>query len=171
MNWIIVVMQRGVEIGMGTDWQLVRDTIIATIDACEKLESLAVTDEEKGDPRARVGDYENGVAVGDFLTRFWNYPEGSQRDIVRLRAKLGAGDQKYCTEFSRALINTARACAEIVGVSAEDLDREVEGFEVHCGSAGKSMRSQLTGIGSIYGKWMVPSVTTAVTEYRESPPE
>ncbi|MAE60259.1 MAG: hypothetical protein CMJ49_02765 [Planctomycetaceae bacterium] len=156
---------------MGTDWQLIRDTLSATIDACEKLELLAVTDAEKGDPRARVGDNEEGVAVGDFFDRFWTYPEGVQRDIIRLRSKLGSGDQKHHTAFSRALVNTALACAEIIDVRSEELHREVEGFESHCGSAGRSMKSQLTGIGSIYASWMVPSITKAVTDYREHPPK
>jgi hypothetical protein len=164
-------MHKRKEDEMGTNWQLIRDTLNATIDACEKLEPLNVTDAEKGDPRARVGDYEQGVSIGDFFNRFWNYPEDAQRDILGVRYKLGTKDRKYHSEFARALINTARACAEIIGVSPEDLNREIEGFEPHCGDTGKSMRAQLTDIGKIYSGWMVPSITKAVTEYRENPPE
>jgi len=159
------------EDNMATDWQLIRNTLSATVDACEKLESLAVTDAEKGDHRARVGDYADGVAVGDFFNRFCRYPEGSQRDIIRLRSRLNCGDQKYPTEFAHALVNTARACAEIIGVPPGDLSREVADFAPHCDSAGRSMESQLAGIGSIYTRWMVPSITKAVTEYRRNPPK
>jgi hypothetical protein len=146
---------------------LIREVINATIDACEELEALAVTAQEKGDPRARWGDYQTGVSVGDFFDRFWRYPEGSQRDIIRLRSRLGIGDQKYYSEFARALINTAAACAEIIGVSDEDLDRQDEAFESHCGSAETSIRYQLERIGWIYENWMVPEITKAIEAYRE----
>lgn len=154
---------------MATDWQLVREVINATIDACEKLEPLGVTDQEQGDHRARWGNYEDGVSVGDFFGRFWAYPGGAQRDILGLRYKLGIEDRGH-PEFGRALVNTARACAEIIGVAPVDLDRKAEGFEPHCGSAGNSMRSQLTGIGKIYRNWMVPEITKAVEKYRKEFP-
>lgn len=156
---------------MATDWQMIRETLNATVDACEKLEALDVTATEKGDHRARAGDYEDGVAVGDFFTRFWQYPEGAQRDIVRIRSQLGVGDLKHTTELGRAIIHTAMACAEAIGLSEDDLTREVAGFTPHCPSAGPSVKSQLADIGKIYRNWMVPSVTKAVTEYRQNPPE
>ena len=155
---------------MATDWEMIRETINATVDACEKLEALGVSDVEMGDHRARAGDYEDGVAVGDFFTRFWKYPEGSQRDIVRIRSQRGMGDLKYNTELGRALINTATACAEAIGISGEDLSREAEGFTPHCPSAGPSVKGQLADIGKIYRDWMVPSLTKAVTEYRKQYP-
>ena len=153
-----------------TDWRLIRDVLNSTIDACERLEALAVTAAEKGDPRARLGDYEDGVAVGDFFTRFWQYPEGAQRDILRIRSRLHTGDQKHYSEYARALINTAMACAEAIGLSREELRREIAGFDAHCPSAGTSVVSQLTGIGDIYRKWMVPGITKAITEHRERYP-
>jgi hypothetical protein len=151
---------------MTTDWQLIREAMNATIDACEALESLEVTAREKGDPEVRWGDYEVGVSVGDFFTRFWQYPEGSQRDIIRRRSKLDIGDQKHLSELARALIYTAAACAEVIGVSEESLDSEVEGFESHCGSAHTSIRSQIEAIGAIYRQWMIPEITHALKTYR-----
>lgn len=151
-----------------TDWQLIRDVMNATIDACEALEALDVTTAEKWDPEARWGDFETGVSVGDFFDRFWRYPEGAQRDIIRLRHRLELGDQKYLTEFGRALINAAAACAEAIGVQEADLDRRAEDFVPHCGSGAESIRSQLAGIGRIYQTWMVPEVRRAIRAYRES---
>ena len=156
--------------GSATDWQLIREVLNATIDACEELETLDLSAAEKGDHRAGLGDYEDGVAVGDFLTRFWQYPEGVQRDIVRIRARLDDNDQKHYSEYARALINTAMACAEAIGLSRDELRREIAGFDPHCPSAGTSVASQLTGIGDIYRKWMVPGITKAVIEYRERYP-
>ena len=152
---------------MATDWQMIRETLNATVDACEKLEALEVSDMEKGDHRARMGDYDDGVAVGDFYTRFWKYPEGAQRDIMRICSQLGIGDLKYTSELGRALVNTAKACAEAIGISGEDLSREAEGFAPHCPTAGSSVKSQLAGIGGIYRNWMVPGIAKAVAEYRK----
>ena len=151
---------------MTTDWDLIRDTLHATIDACEQLEALDVKDCESGDHRARSGDYETGVSVGDFFHRFYTYPEDAACEVLRLRGKLDVEDRATRREFGRALIAVARACAEIIGVSPEDLRREAEGFEPHCHSAGASIRSQLEGISRIYRDWMVPEITSAITAYR-----
>lgn len=156
---------------MATNWQMIRDTLNATVDACEKLETLSVTEIEKGDHRARSGNYEDGVAVGDFFTRFWQYPEGAQRDIVRIRSQLSAGDLKHNTEFGRALVYTAMACAEAIGLSDDDLSREIADFAPHCPSAGASVKRQLADIGKIYRNWIVTSVGKAVAEYREKYPQ
>ena len=153
---------------MKTDWELVREVLNATIDACEALEALDVKPSEKGDPAIRWGDFDTGVSVGDFFQRFWRYPEGAQRDIVRLRAHLDVEDQKYLSELGRALINTAAACAEIIGVPPDDLDRPVDGFVPHCGSGANTMRGQLEGIGSIYRRWMVPEIKAAIQTYRQA---
>jgi hypothetical protein len=150
-----------------TDWALIRKVMNETIDACEAMDSLNITMDEKCNPEIRWGDFETGVAVGDFLNRFQAYPEGSQRDIIRLRSKLNIEDQKYYTELARALMNTAAACAEVIGVPKEGLDKEASDFKPHCESAGKSMRSQLEGIPKIQNNWMVHEVTNAIKKHRE----
>lgn len=150
-----------------TDWALIRKVMNETIDACEAMEALDITMEEKCDPKIRWGDFETGVAVGDFLNRFQAYPEGSQRDIIRIRSQLKIGDQKYYTEVAKALMHTAAACAEVIGVPKAELDKELADFEPHCGSAGKSMRSQLEGIPKIQNNWMVKEVTIAIKKHRE----
>lgn len=162
-----VIHKETEEPDMSTDWNLIREAMNATIDACEKLEKLEVKDSEAGDHRARWGDYENGVAVGDFFNRFWNYPEDASRDIIALKTKLNIEDRNLRPEIPRALIGAARACAEIIGVSPEDLDKTAEDFKAHCGTAGNSIKGQIDGIGSIYQKWMIPEITRAINEYRK----
>lgn len=150
-----------------TDWDLIRKVMNETIDACEAMDSLDIAMAEKCDPNIRWGDFETGVAVGDFLNRFQAYPEGSQRDIIRLRSQLDIEDQKRYTELSKALMNTAAACAEAIGVPKEYLDKEASEFKPHCGSAGKSIRSQLEGIPKIQNSWMVHEVTNAIKKHRQ----
>ena len=66
---------------MPTDWALVREVMNGTIDACEAIETLE-PDLFAGEYEARSG-FQDDVCVGDFLNRFWQYPEGAARDIVR----------------------------------------------------------------------------------------
>ena len=150
---------------MATDWQLVRTVMNGVIDACEAMERLGA-DPYAGEYEAR-SDYQDDVCVGDFLTRFWQYPEGAAGDIVRIRAALRC-DQKHPSEMARALVAAATACAEAVGMPEELLGREVEDLEPHCGSAGKSVRSQLEAIPSIQNGWMLTGVTRALEEWRKS---
>jgi len=137
------------------------------MDACEAMEALQ-PDLYTGEYEAR-SDYQDDVCVGDFLSRFWQYPEGSQRDIIRIRAALGC-DQKHPPEVARALVAAAMACAEAVGVPEERLGCEVEGLQPHCGSAGKSVRSQLEGIPAIQNGWMLTGVSRALAQRRAGNP-
>lgn len=148
---------------MSTDWELLRRVMNGVLDACEAMEALQ-PDLYAGEYEAR-SDYQEDVCVGDFLNRFWNYPEGAQRDIIRLRSLLGC-DQKQPQEIARALVAAAMACAEAIGVSRETLDREVADFEPHCGSGGKSIRSQLEAIPWIQNGWMQTGVRKALEKYR-----
>lgn len=148
---------------MSTDWKLLRTVMNGVLDACEAMEALQ-PNLYAGEYEAR-SDYQEDVCVGDFLSRFWNYPEGAQRDIIRIRSLLGC-DQKQPQEIARALVAAAMACAEAIGVPAEMLDREVADFEPHCGSGGKSVRSQLEAIPWIQNGWMQTGVRRALEKHR-----
>ncbi|MBD3175905.1 MAG: hypothetical protein GF320_12040 [Armatimonadia bacterium] len=148
---------------MGTDWQLIRRVLNDTITACEAIEQLA-PDVCAGEYEAR-SEYQDDVNVADFLGRLWQYPEGSQRDIIRIRWALGR-DQKHIPEIGRALINTAVACAETIGLEGDALGREWPDLEPHCGSAGRSVESQLLGIPAIQNGWMLNGIRRALEEAR-----
>lgn len=68
---------------MATDWQLIRDTLNATIDACEQVESLGLTPTERGDPEVpqAVGRYReaSGVAPAGGVTRATALPSVRDR--------------------------------------------------------------------------------------------
>lgn len=149
---------------MATDWQLIRSVMDGVINACEAMEALA-PDGCAGEYDAR-SDYQDDVCVGDFLTRFWQYPEDAGGDIVRIRAALGC-EEKERSEVARALVAAATACAEAVGTPEALLDREVEDLEPHCGSGGKSIRSQLEAIPWIQNGWMLTGVSKALEQHRD----
>lgn len=58
------------------------------------------------------------------------------------------------------------ACAEAVAVPEALLETEAEALEPHCGSAGKSVHSQLEGIPAIQNGWMLTGVRTALEQCR-----
>ena len=150
---------------MATNWQLIREVMNGVIDACEAVEKLN-PDLFAGEYEAR-SDYQNDVCVGDFLNRFWQYPEGAARDIVRLRSHLGA-DQKHPSEVARALVQAATACAETVGLSDAALATEQPNFAAHCGTGGHSVQSLLSGIPKIQNGWMLTGITKALEECRKA---
>ena len=151
---------------MKTDWHLIREVMNQTIDACEAVAALA-PDLYAGEYEAR-SDYQEDVSVGDFLNRFWQYPEGAARDIIRLCTYCGE-DMKNLPEIARALINTAMACAEVIGLPDEALVREFPDFPAHCGSGGHSVRSLLSGIPAIQNGWMLTGITKALQDFRKVP--
>jgi hypothetical protein len=143
---------------MATNWKLIRETMNGMIDACEALEKQPIEDTAYW--RAR-SDFQPDVEVMDFLSRFSNYPEDCARDIIRIRSHFGC-DAKSLNPLARALVNTAKACAEAVGVPEDVMSREMDQLEPHCGSAGKSIESQVKAPVGIAKGWMVPGITKAI---------
>ena len=146
-----------------SDWRLIREVLNGTIDACEALEKMG-PDLEAGEYEAR-SDYQPDVNVGDFLARFWQYPEGAARDVIRIRSRLGI-DQKKPSELARALVQTAVACAEAIGASQDQVSRSVEDFEPHCRSGGQSVQALLKGISAIQNGWMREGIAKALERHR-----
>lgn len=149
---------------MATNWNLLREVMNSTIDACEAVEK-SNPDLFAGEYGAR-SDFQEDVCVGDFLNRFWEYPEGAARDIVKLRSNLGA-HQKHPPEIARAFVNTAVACAEAIDLPEKLLTKELADFDPHCVSGGHSVQSLLSGIPKIQNEWMVTGITKALAEFRD----
>jgi hypothetical protein len=149
---------------MATNWQLIRESLNGMIDACEALEKLPIDD---SDYWAAASNFQPDVNMMDFLDRFWRYPEGCARDIIRIRAHFGC-DAKYPNPLARALVNTAIACAEAIGVPEEVLAREMPDLEPHCDSAGKSIASQVKAPVGIAKGWMVPGIARAIATHKET---
>lgn len=147
-----------------TDWKLIRETLNGVIDACEKVEQLHPNISD-GEYTAESGKAED-LSVGDLLERFWRYPEGAQRDIIRLRNQM-KNDMKYKDQLARAIINTACACAEIIGVSKDDIEKEFKDFDSHCGSGGYSLKSLLQAIPKIQNGWMYNGIKGALEKFRK----
>ena len=100
---------------MKTDWDLIRSLMNTIIDACEHAENLQVTDEERA-ASAEVNGQR--VTVQDFLRSAWTYPENAKDKVIIARAQAGNA-KPYTSELSRALCESAKVCAELVGARTE----------------------------------------------------
>ena len=96
---------------MTTDWKLIRETMNAAIDSCERLERAGYAERHrdlKVDVRGRP------VSIYEFMVSAWTMPENARYEIVRQRHEKGI-DVPYIPESARILTAVAAACAELVG--------------------------------------------------------
>jgi hypothetical protein len=135
-----------------TDWELVRDLMNATIDACEAVEALRLSEQD----RARsTGD---AVTVSDVMISAWTYPENLRYAVIRARHDL-QDDARYFPELARVLVSSAALCGELVG--ATRLDARTPTVMTRDG-----IRPAVRGMIDWYGSQMIPRLTHAAA----SPP-
>jgi hypothetical protein len=98
---------------MATDWELIRELMAATIDACEATERLGVRETDRP---LLTG---TGANVFDVMTSAWTYPENVRYAVVRARHEL-SDDAPYRPELARVLTEVGAVCAELVGAQRLD---------------------------------------------------
>lgn len=133
---------------MKTDWQLVRELMNSVIDACEAVENLDMTEDERNTLLAEIP-----ANISDAIQSSWIYPENVQYEVIRIRHELG-NDKHYTAESARALVNTAKVCAELVGA----------------GEA-QPIQDSVRKLAQWYTTHMTPQITEAIETKRKSPNE
>lgn len=133
---------------MKTDWQLIRELMNSVIDACEAVETLDITEDERSTPLAA-----NPANVWDAIQSSWIYPENIQYEVIRIRHEL-ENDKHYTPEAARALVNAAKVCAELI-----------EAGEAH------PIQYPVKRLAQWYPNHMVSQVTNAIETKRKSPGE
>jgi|SRR5580698_4535158 hypothetical protein len=96
---------------MKTDWKLIRETMNAAIDSCERLEQNGYAERHRD---LTVDVRERPVSIYEFMVSAWTMPENARYEIVRQRHEKGI-DLPYVPESARILTAVAEACAELVG--------------------------------------------------------
>jgi hypothetical protein len=129
---------------MNTDWNLVRELMNSVINACEAVENLDMTEDERDTPLATAP-----ANVWDALQSSWIYPENVQYAVILARHQIG-NDKSYTPEAARALVNAARVCAELVGA----------------GEA-QPIQAPVQKLAQWYPTHMVPQVTNAIETKRK----
>ncbi len=128
---------------MNTDWQLIRELMNSVIDACEAIEKLEVTADER-DLALEAAP----ANVWDALQSSWIYPENIQYEVIRARHQLGI-DKPFTSEAARSLVNTAKVCAEMIGAGEAE-----------------SLQEPVRKLSEWYAAHLVPQVTTALEKNR-----
>ena len=133
---------------MKTDWNLIRELMTSVIDACEAVETLDLAPDDRDAPLPTAP-----ATVWDALQSSWTYPENVQYQIIRARHKLGH-DKPYTPESARALVNAAKACAELI-------------------EAGETPATQapVQTLAHWYSAHMTPQITQAIQTKRQSTAE
>ena len=129
---------------MKTDWQLIRDLMNSVIDSCGAIENLELTDEDKNALLQSAP-----ASVWDALQSTWTYPENVQYEVIRARHGLNI-DKSHTPEAARALVNAAKACAELIE-----------------GGDAEQIRDSVRKLTQWYSTHLVPQVTQAVETNRE----
>jgi hypothetical protein len=129
---------------MKTDWQIIRELMNSVIDSCEAIENLELTNDDKDLPLQSAP-----ANVWDALQSTWTYPENVQCEVIRARHELDI-DKHYTPEAARALVNAAKACAELI----------------EAGDA-ESVADPVRKLTQWYSGHLVPQVTQAVETNRK----
>lgn len=128
---------------MKTDWQLIRELMNSVIDACEAVENLDITNDERDTSLAA-----SPANVSDAIQSSWIYPENVHYDVIRMRHEL-ENDKHYTAESARSLVNAAKVCAELIGA----------------GQA-QPIQDSVRKLAQWYPNHMVPQVTDAIETKR-----
>lgn len=117
---------------MKTDWNLIREMMIAAIDACERIEAAGYTENDRD---ATIDVEGQQVSIHDFLVSAWTLPENLRYQIIRERHDQ-ATDLRYVPEAARVLVAMAQAGAELIGAgdtapAGDGIQKMVQWFGSH----------------------------------------
>lgn len=141
---------------MTTDWGLIRRVMNSALDACERLDRIGITEDDRS-ASTRVGEVD--IRVWDFLQSAWVMPENFAYMVVRLRHDLN-DDTPYTTEQARILKGVADFCSELIG--ARQLDVRVNSVDPHALDRAKSLRELAEALERWYTKEFVDGVSAAL---------
>lgn len=145
---------------MTTDWRLVRQLVNSALDACEALDQLQITDEERGVPL--MVDGKPVASVWDALQSAHTAPENARYAIIRARGRLGDASP-FVQPLSRVLQQVGGLAAELVG--AQQLRTPLEGLDPYRPGE-QSVAGTVENLAEWYGKYLVPRVQEAVIRKR-----
>src|SRR5690606_40708244 len=147
---------------MTTDWQLVRRLLNSALDACEALDRLEITDDERGVVMP-TADGACAASVWDALQSAHIAPENMRYSVIRGRGQLGDA-ALFVQPVSRVLLQVGALAAELIG--AQQLRAPVKGLDPYSPESVQSMASAVEDLAAWYERYLVPNVEEAVTRAR-----
>lgn len=137
---------------MKTDWDLIRNLLNAAVDACETVEKLGITEEDRS--LMYTEGNQDIATVYDFLQSSWTYPESLTDNVIRYRHELKA-NEPYINELSRTLIKVAELSARTVNAK-DHLTTQL--------SDNQTMKESVEKLISWYRDYMIPNLTKTIEQ-------
>lgn len=151
---------------MATDWKLVRRLVNSALDACEALDQLEITDEERSATIRTVDGQEAGT-VWDALQSAHTAPENVRYIVIRGRGQLGDA-APFVQPVSRVMQQVGALAAEIVG--AQQLQVPIKRIDPYSPEREQSLESAIENLASWYESHLVPTVESALAHARDGKP-
>lgn len=139
---------------MKTNWSLIRKLMNSAIDACETVDQLGVTEENRAD--TFIENEKLSATMWDYLQSSWTYPENLTYTVIRARHDLKQ-DKAYTNELGRTLVAVGHLCSELI--DAQDMKTKVSDVDPFRMKDASSLEEMIDRLCTWYSEWMVPGVT------------
>lgn len=148
---------------MPTDWNLIRELVNSALDACEALDRLEITDDERSATiRTEHGQFSG--SVWDALQSAHTFPENVRYMVIRGRGQLD-DSAPFVQPVSRMLQQVGSLAAELVG--AQQLQVPVKGIDPYSPERGQSIESAIQNLAEWYESHLVPNIEGALARTRD----
>lgn len=147
---------------MATDWKLVRRLVNSALDACEALDHLEITDDERS-TAVRAANGQTAGTVWDALQSAHIFPENVRYMVIRGRGQLG-DSAPFVQPVSRVLQQTGLLAAELVG--SQQLQVPIKGIDPYSPEREQSLESVIENLATWYESHLVPNVEIALANAR-----
>ena len=148
---------------MTTDWQLIRKLVNSTLDACEAIDRMDISDQERA---VLVGGIagEQGPTVWDSLQSAYIAPENLRYSVIRGRAQLDDA-APFVQPVSRVLQQMGMLAAELVG--AEQLHTPLKGLDPYRPDSSTTLATEVENLAQWYEVFLRPGIESALEKARE----
>jgi len=147
---------------MSTDWQLIRNLINSTLDACEAIDQMNISDQERVVLMGGVAG-EQGPTVWDGLQSAYIAPENLRYSVIRGRGQLDDA-APFVQAVSRVLQQIGMLAAELEG--AEQLHTPLKGLDPYGPDSSTTLATEVENLAQWYEAFLVPGIEQALTQAR-----
>jgi hypothetical protein len=147
---------------MATDWKLLHRLVNSALDACEALDQLEITDDERS-TAVRAANGQTAGTVWDALQSAHIFPENVRYMVIRGREQLG-DSAPFVQPVSRVLQQTGLLAAELVG--SQQLQVPIKGIDPYSPEREQSLESVIESLAAWYESHLVPNLESALANAR-----
>lgn len=143
---------------MTTDWQLIRKLVNSTLDACEAIDRMDISDQERAVLMGGIAG-EQGPTVWDGLQS----AENLRYSVIRGRGQLDDA-APFVQPVSRVLQQMGMLAAELVG--AEQLHIPLKGLDPYRPDSSTTLATEVENLAQWYEAFLVPGIEEVLNKAR-----